>query len=283
MNWHGLLVSVRDAAEAAEALAGGAAIIDVKEPRNGPLGPADPAAIAAVAALVGSRRPWTMAAGELGAARGGQPGADPEPVVTAIAGLLRQVISLLGATAEPPAAVKVGLAGAAGTDWQRRLLAVYESLPAGSDRVAVAYADWRRAAAPSPLEVIAAAAGIGCATLLIDTFDKSAGSLFACCQPGLPAAWVAAARAAGLQVALAGRIALAEIPDAWALRPDVVALRSAVCFNGRSGVVQAGLVRHAVGLGARSSGAGCVSGGLLPTCTHVILTPSMQENGHEVD
>ena len=35
-----LLVSVRSAAEAEEALAGGAALIDVKEPANGPLGKA---------------------------------------------------------------------------------------------------------------------------------------------------------------------------------------------------------------------------------------------------
>ena len=38
MIWRGLLVSVRNAAEATEALAGGASIIDVKEPLAGPLG-----------------------------------------------------------------------------------------------------------------------------------------------------------------------------------------------------------------------------------------------------
>jgi uncharacterized protein (UPF0264 family) len=84
--------------------------------------------------------------------------------------------------------------------------------------------------------------------LLIDTFDKSAGGLFDCCPPGMPATWVAAARAARLQVAVAGRIGLSEIPAAWAFRPDVVALRSAVCFNGRDGAVQAELVRSAVSL-----------------------------------
>ncbi|MFM7291537.1 MAG: (5-formylfuran-3-yl)methyl phosphate synthase, partial [Planctomycetia bacterium] len=154
-----------------------------------------------------------------------------------------------------PAAVKIGLAGAAATDWRRRLGAVYESLPTGSERVAVAYADWRRAEAPAPPEVIAAAAGLGCSTLLIDTFDKSAGGLFACCGPDLPAAWVALARAAGLGVVLAGRIMPAEIAAAWALRPDVVALRSAVCFNGRDGTVQAGLVREAVRLCAAAEAA----------------------------
>ena len=154
MNWRGLLVSVRNAAEAAEALDGGAAIIDVKEPRHGPLGAAEPEAIAAVARVVGTRRPWTMACGELGG------DAADESVAGSIRSRFDRMLALLGGSAVPPAAVKIGLAGAAGTDWQRRLLALFESLPAGSDRVAVAYADWQQAGAPSPPEVIAAAAGL---------------------------------------------------------------------------------------------------------------------------
>ena len=259
MNWRGLLVSVRDAAEAAAALEGGAAIIDVKEPRHGPLGAADPEAIAAVAQVVGSRRPWTMACGELGGdpgdtggdTGGGQGTVHDRPLdasVSAIRSRLDRMLSLLQDPAVLPAAVKIGLAGAAGTDWQRRLRAVFESLPSGSDRVAVAYADWQRAGAPSPTDVIVAAAGLGCSVLLLDTFDKAGGGLFDCCPAGVPAAWVTAARAAGLQVVVAGRITLAEIPAAWAHRPNVVALRSAVCFNGRDGAVQAGLVRRAVSL-----------------------------------
>lgn len=255
MNWQGLLVSVRDAAEAAEAVEGGADIIDVKEPRQGSLGRAEPAAAVAVARVVAARRPWTMACGELGGQSGGEAsgqaggevGSEAEATGgAAISRYLDRVWSLLAREALPPAAVKIGLAGAAGTDWRRRLLRVFESLPFDSERVAVAYADWALARAPSPDEVIAAAAGLGCSTLLIDTFDKSAGGLFDCCQPGLPAAWVAAARAAGLEVAVAGRISQEGIPTAWGLRPDVVALRSAVCFNGRDGRVQAELVRRAM-------------------------------------
>ena len=60
-----LLVSVRDAAEAAAALAGGAALIDVKEPARGSLGRADAATIAAVVAAVGGRVPVSVALGEL--------------------------------------------------------------------------------------------------------------------------------------------------------------------------------------------------------------------------
>jgi uncharacterized protein (UPF0264 family) len=259
MNWRGLLVSVRDATEAAAAVEGGAAIIDVKEPRRGSLGPAEPEAIAAVAEVVGASRPWTMACGELGGMSAAGPGragaAGIDSVAVAIGDRVARVFSLLSDNAVAPAAVKIGLAGAAATDWRQRLGAVYESLPTGSERVAVAYADWRQAGAPAPPQVIAAAADLGCSTLLIDTFDKSAGGLFACCQPELPAAWVALARAAGLGVVLAGRVMPAEIAVAWALGPDVVALRSAVCSNGRLGSVQAGLVREAVRLCAAAEAA----------------------------
>ena len=65
MKWQGLLVSVRDPAEARDALAGGAAIIDVKEPFAGPLGAASTETIGAIAAVVGRKAPWTLACGEL--------------------------------------------------------------------------------------------------------------------------------------------------------------------------------------------------------------------------
>ena len=57
-----LLVSVRSAAEALTALAGGAALIDAKEPASGSLGRADDAVIRdIVTAVAGWRRsvpPW---------------------------------------------------------------------------------------------------------------------------------------------------------------------------------------------------------------------------------
>ena len=247
--WRGLLVSVRDAAEAAAAVAGGADIVDVKEPGRGALGAADPEVIAAIAGVVGTRRPWTMACGELatqprGAAATGSPRGDADAAGLTAAVRLEQVLRLLPPAAVPPAAVKIGLAGTAACDWRRDLAAALAPLPPRIHRVAVAYADWRAAAAAPPEEVIAAAVELGCRVLLVDTFDKSGPGLFGCCGPGQPAAWVAAARAAGLAVALAGRITAEEMPAAWAAGPDVVALRSAVCFNGRLGGVQAALVRR---------------------------------------
>ena len=231
MIWRGLLVSVRDATEAAAAVAGGAAIIDVKEPANGPLGRPGPDAVAAVNAVVSGRRPWTLAGGELvDLPAGGWPTA------------------WCGTNLEPPAAIKLGLANTAGTEWEAGLATAFAGFPRGTRAVAVAYADWRRARSPEPAEVVAAAARLGCAGLLVDTFDKAAAGLFAACTAGLPAAWVRAAKASGLRVAVAGRIGLEDIPAAWALGPDVVAVRSAVCSNGRFGRVETDLVRRAAAL-----------------------------------
>ena len=62
-----LPVSVRSAAEAEAALAGGAAVIDVKEPDRGVLGRADGAVIAAVAGAAAERAPVSAALGEASA------------------------------------------------------------------------------------------------------------------------------------------------------------------------------------------------------------------------
>src|SRR3954462_13918444 len=96
-----LLVSVRDAAEAVVALAGGAGLIDVKEPVRGPLGRADAATMAAVVHVVGGRVPISAALGEL-----------RECPLAGLAAQLPRGISL----------VKWGLAGLAGEAWPRLLL-----------------------------------------------------------------------------------------------------------------------------------------------------------------
>lgn len=234
MRWRGLLVSVRNAAEAAAALAGGAAIIDIKEPHAGPLGAASAAVIAEIAQVVGQRKPWTMACGELLAG------------IDATVERIREAVAAVSGAALPPAAIKVGLAGMAHEPWRERLAAVHERLPAEIAQVAVVYADWKRVVAPAPADVIDAAASLGCTVLLVDTADKSAGGLLDSVPLTEIAGWVAAARRRGLAVALAGKIALPEIPAVMALVPDVVALRSAVCSNSRLGTVQTALVREAV-------------------------------------
>ena len=232
--WRGLLVSVRDAAEAVEAVAGGAAIIDVKEPAHGPLGPAAADVAAHIAATVAGMRPWTLACGELCA---------EAPQV--LDGVLRS-LSRLPARVAPPAAAKAGPAELDIDAWRRAFEAFMAALPRGIEPVAVAYADWRRAAAPKPAEIIEAAAALGCETVLIDTFDKAGPGLLAAGMEPLTAPWVESARSRGLRVAVAGRLTLGQIPAAASLAADVVAVRSAVCEGGRFGSVRRHLVAAAV-------------------------------------
>ncbi|MDA1041055.1 MAG: hypothetical protein O3A37_12305 [Planctomycetota bacterium] len=245
MIWRGLLVSVRDAGEAEAALAGGAAIIDVKDPAVGSLGAASPAAVAAVAATVGQRAAWTVAAGEL-------------RDELASPGTIHRWLAAIAAADGPapgarPAAVKVGLAGLAGSAWQPAFHDVMNELAATITRVAVAYADWDRVAAPNPLEIIEAAEPLNggqlnrgsSGVLLIDTADKSGPDLLHACSWTDLETWIAVARRAGMAVAVAGRLQLEAISQVRRLRPDVVALRSAVCLNTRLGPVDAALVRRA--------------------------------------
>lgn len=230
MKGRGVLVSVRDAAEAEAALAGGAAVVDVKDPARGSLGRAEARAVAAVAHVVGGRVPWTLAAGEL---------VEGVETVTAWLGDVRAALS---SGALGPAAVKLGLAGMRGRAWHADLARLHALLPAGCEQVAVAYADFDRVAAPAPLDVIAAAAEVGCGVLLIDTAEKRSPGLFGLRSNDEIAGWVAAARERGLGVVLAGRIAVREIPHAAAHACDFVALRSAVCSNANGGDVRLGHV-----------------------------------------
>jgi uncharacterized protein (UPF0264 family) len=110
--------------------------------------------------------------------------------------------------------------------------------------VAVAYADWQLADAPPPDDVLRAAIELGCPALLIDTWDKSSGSLFDHWPRGQLGDYLELPRSRGLIVVLAGSLAGEIIADAAALGPDLVAVRAAACEGGRGGAVSAELVRE---------------------------------------
>ena len=237
-DWRqGLLVSVRDHGEASAAVAGGAAIIDVKEPSRGPLGRADAAVAAAVAAASGSL-PVTIAVGEL---------------ADGVATVLRHVAEiarLLEDKVPLPRGVKVGPAGLSLAGWRRSYASLLVRLPAGVEPVAVAYADWRQASSPRPEEIAEAAVNAGGQSLLVDTFDKQGPGLFSLLGPEGVARLVATAKQQGLAVALAGRLQAAEVPAAFAAGGDVVGVRSAACGGRRDGVVTSDSVRNLATLAA---------------------------------
>ena len=123
----GLLISVRSAAEAKIALAGGADLIDVKEPARGPLGAADPAVWDDVRRTVAGRVPTSVALGEL---------------LNAQAELLPHSPGTPSPSWASPAA---GECPAGKILWQQALA----QLPAGVRPVAVIYADHAAAGSPN--------------------------------------------------------------------------------------------------------------------------------------
>jgi uncharacterized protein (UPF0264 family) len=248
----GLLVSVRSPEEALEAVAGGAAIVDVKEPSRGPLGSATAEVAAAIVAAVNRGAPCTLACGELAA------GAEP---------IARHVhrVAALGILGRPGiAAVKAGPAGLDVRAWREAFRRLAAGLPAGIELVAVAYADFQVAGSPDPADVIVAAAEAAATTLLIDTYDKEGPGLYPLAGGPAVNGWVAMARGAGLSVALAGRLNAREIRAAAASGARIVGVRSAACDGGRMGRVHRRNVGQLVGT---LSSAGGSPGADIPGCT----------------
>ena len=118
---------------------------------------------------------------------------------------------------------KIGLAGA-GPDWERIWSELRCLLGSGPSWVAVAYADWERAASPPPDAVLdAALRADDCSGILVDTWDKrSASPVDASWGP-----WIARARRGGRFVALAGGLDEAAILRLAPLGPELFAVRGA--------------------------------------------------------
>jgi hypothetical protein len=220
-----LLVSVRSAAEAHTALAGGAALIDIKEPARGALGRADDGVIDEVVAAVGGRRPVSAALGEWTDAIGKFPDADLTYVKWGLAGCTRQ------------------------SDWRASLCQMLDRRQR-PQVVLTAYADWQCARAPAIEDVFALARPGG--VLLVDTHCKDAGKSRPTLLDWLPVAWItdlcARCREARVRIALAGSLGLTEIHALADARPDWFAVRGAVCDGDRHGTVQLDKVRQLVEL-----------------------------------
>jgi len=258
-----LLVSVRSAAEAAAALAGGAAIIDVKEPELGSLGRADDSVIAQVIALVGGKRPVSAACGELLEGLPPYPGPGLSFVKWGLAGCGRGT----GFLARPSDAVRnsridsqlLGMDGLGSPshaqDWPQLLES--RRFQSRSDTVYVAYADWQCAQAPAVDDVADLACRQPGSVLLLDTCCKDRATLGHDRRPTL-LDWLEVpfvvnlcqrCRSAQVRVALAGSLGPAEIEALLPARPVWFAVRGAVCADGdRRGLIDEEKVRRLVTL-----------------------------------
>jgi (5-formylfuran-3-yl)methyl phosphate synthase len=213
-----LLVSVADPAEARAALAGGADVIDAKDPRRGALGPVPPAALSAIRAAVPAAHPVSAALGD---------GGDEAGIEQAARGVAAHGVAF----------VKVGFGGPAAALAARRLArAARRGAGAGTALVLVAYADWASAGSLAPELVVTLAAEVGAAGVLLDTARKHV-PLFRIVAPAVVGAWVARAHAAALFAGLAGGLGGGDFATARALDADLVGVRGAACVGGRRGRV----------------------------------------------
>jgi hypothetical protein len=230
-----LLVSVRNAEEAAAALAGGADFIDAKEPSSGALGAVTLATLQRIAAAIAGARPVTAALGDA---------IDERMVARTAAAYGRAGANL----------VKIGFAGTGSRTRVAELIAAARDGAAEHTGViACAYADTDRAGSLDPFAILDAAAKAGAAGALLDTADKAGPGLRALLPPAVLASWVGEARRAHLVVALAGQLTLDDLEWVQEAGPDIAGVRGAACEGGRGGRIAADKVRRLLAAARRSA------------------------------
>jgi uncharacterized protein (UPF0264 family) len=220
-----LLVSVRAGEEVSAALAGGADIIDAKEPRHGSLGAVSADVLFQIVEAVPGSCPLSIALGDVASTR--------------------QVEESIGSLdlrpREGPVYLKLGFASLASSEAISQLLrlaVVTASRHASTPGIiAVAYADAAAAGTATPDAIVQAAAKAECAGVLLDTQQKNGRGLFSLIGDVGLAGWLDRARSVGLLSAVAGSLDAADIARVSALNPDVVGARGAACHGGRDGVV----------------------------------------------
>jgi (5-formylfuran-3-yl)methyl phosphate synthase len=224
-----LLVSLRAADEVAAALAGGADIIDAKEPAHGSLGPVAPAVLHAISSRVPSSVPFSIALGDF---------TDPAAVTHAVRAARR--IRRHG-----PVYLKLGFAGERSVAGVSTLISAAhrEAHPAPHAVVVpVAYADSVNACSPAPEDMLSAAVRAAAGAFLVDTYKKDGRGLLDWLDRDRLRSLAQRARAASVVFALAGSLDLEAIEQVAGLA-DVVGVRGAACRGGRAGRVDAALVR----------------------------------------
>jgi uncharacterized protein (UPF0264 family) len=228
-----LLVSVRTAEEVAPALAGGADIVDAKDPARGSLGPVSREMLREIAALVPPPTPFSVALGDFG--EGKFAGDAVRASLAALDGLPRRA----------PLYLKLGFAGQRSPAVAGVIRAAIETGATAAFPpviVPVAYADNENAGSPEPAAVLSAALATGARAFLLDTWSKDGRGLPFWTDVHRLDSLLAPARAAGLLVAIAGSLDLDSL-DFVRTRADVIGVRGAACRGGRGGKVDTDLVR----------------------------------------
>lgn len=226
-----LLVSVVSEKEVAEAVEGGADIIDVKNPAEGALGANFPHVIREVCRITPPELEVSATIGDM-------------PNLPGTASL-----AALGASVCGVQYVKVGLLGTRTPKDAVFLLKetcrAVHAYRASTRVIAAAYADAHKVNALPPLDLPAAAAEAGADGCLLDTAVKGDGTLFTNLSDSRLHDFVARCRGANLLCGLAGSLGAEDIPHVCRFGADLVGVRTAACGGDRvAGVVDRFNVRR---------------------------------------
>jgi uncharacterized protein (UPF0264 family) len=213
-----LLASVMSEAEARLAAAGGADIIDCKDPAKGALGALPHEVVRRIRSAVPGHIPVSATIGDLPA--------DPEPVLAAARAMAATGCDI----------VKIGLFP--GPDARATILRLGAELAPATSLVAVLLAD-----APFERSLVAMLGEAGFAGVMLDTGSKDGRTLLDHRTTEALSAFLADARDAGLMSGLAGSLRIGQIPGLLALEPDVLGFRGALC---RASVRQGALDASAI-------------------------------------
>ncbi|WP_019903826.1 (5-formylfuran-3-yl)methyl phosphate synthase [Methylobacterium sp. 77] len=195
-----LLVSVRDAGEAAMAMAAGADLVDAKDPERGALGALPTETVRAIVAAIAGKAVSSAVAGEP---------MDASSLATDVAAMAATGIGYVKVAVRP--------------DFDAAALAAAAQAAPGR-LIAVLFAE-----VPIPEDLVARLAEAGFAGVMIDTAGKDGRRLTDLLPASRLSAFARKARDHGLLSGLAGSLAIADIAILAAHGPDYLGFRGGLC------------------------------------------------------
>lgn len=103
--------------------------------------------------------------------------------------------------------------------------------------VAVVYADFKAAQSPEPGEILDLASSLGCAAVLVDTWNKAAGPLTNHWSHEQLCNFVLQIQARKMLAVIAGSLTIETVPEILAASPNIIAVRGAACSHSRVGSI----------------------------------------------
>ncbi|MFU8788198.1 MAG: (5-formylfuran-3-yl)methyl phosphate synthase [Methylobacter sp.] len=203
----GMLASVNSVAEALQALSANVDIIDLKQPALGALGALETDLVKTIVDEIDGRRPVSATVGDLPM--------QPE--------IVYQAVKAMAATGVDY--VKIGFFP--GGDWPGTL-AKLATLPKSIALIAVLFADTQ-----PDFAVIDAIKNTGFKGVMLDTMNKSSGSLSQVMEKTALARFVKLAQKQNLLCGLAGSLRLKDIAELMPYQPDYLGFRGALCLQQR--------------------------------------------------